>query len=134
MMAFNKVILVGRLTYDPELRYTTQGTMLTRLVVAVDRSWEKGEADFIPIIAFGKRAEIVTDYRSKGSKVLVEGRLRQRRWQTETGEKRSVIEVVADNIQFLDNRKQTAAMSGKTSNAPDLVGESEEEALDELPF
>ena len=109
---FNKVILVGNLTRDPELRYTPQGTTVCNFGLAVNRRYKQGEetkeeVTFINIVVFGKQADTSGQYLSKGSPVLIEGRLRENRWETEEGQKRSRHEVIAENVRFLP-RKQTA--------------------------
>jgi single-strand DNA-binding protein len=107
---FNKVILMGNLTRDPELRYTPQGTSVCNFGIAVNRKYKqaeevKEEVTFINIVVFGKQADTCGQYLNKGSAVLVEGRLQERRWETEEGQKRSKHEVVAQNVRFL-SRKQ----------------------------
>ncbi|MCK5505117.1 MAG: single-stranded DNA-binding protein [Thermodesulfovibrionia bacterium] len=107
---FNKVILIGNLTRDPELRYTPQGTSVCNFGIAVNRKYKqaeevKEEVTFINIVVFGKQADTCGQYLNKGSAVLVEGRLQERRWETEEGQKRSKHEVVAQNVRFL-SRKQ----------------------------
>jgi single-strand DNA-binding protein len=112
---FNKVILMGNLTRDPEMRYTPQGTTVCNFGMAVNRRYKqaeemKEEVTFINIVVFGKMADTCGQYLNKGSAVLVEGRLQERRWETEDGQKRSKHEVVAQNVRFL-SRKQAAASS-----------------------
>jgi single-strand DNA-binding protein len=110
---FNKIILLGNLTRDPELRYTPQGTSVCNFGIAVNRKYKqaeemKEEVTFINVVVFGKQADTCGQYLNKGSSVLVEGRLQERRWETEEGQKRSKHEVVAQNVRFL-SRKQVAA-------------------------
>ncbi|UCH80798.1 MAG: single-stranded DNA-binding protein [Nitrospiraceae bacterium] len=111
---FNKVILIGNLTRDPELRYTPQGTSVCSFGLAVNRKFKqaeemKEEVTFINIVVFGKQADTCGQYLSKGSSVLIEGRLQERRWETEEGQKRSKHEVVAQNVRFMP-RKQAGGM------------------------
>lgn len=105
----NRVILIGRLTRDPELRYTPAGVPVVRLTVAVDRDFQnqQGErqTDFIDIVAWRKLAETVSNHLSRGRLVAVEGRLQIRSFETQDGQRRRVAEVVADNIRFLDRPK-----------------------------
>src|ERR1044071_2596806 len=108
MASFNKVILVGNLTRDPELRYTPKGTAIAKLGLAVNRVWtsesgeKKEEVTFIDIDVFGRTAENVAQYMRKGSPMLVEGRLRLDQWDDkQTGQKRSKLGVVGEVIQFL---------------------------------
>jgi single-strand DNA-binding protein len=106
---FNKVILIGNLTRNPELRYTPNGTPVASLGLAVSRRYKQGEdlkeeVCFVDIVVFGKQAEHCGQYLSKGNGVIVDGRLQQRRWETEDGQKRSKHEVVAQTITFLPKR------------------------------
>jgi len=108
MASFNKVILVGNLTRDPELRYTPKGTAVTKIGLAVNRVWtneageKKEEVTFVDIDMFGRTAENVAQYMRKGSPLLVEGRLRLDQWDDkQTGQKRSKLGVVAESVQFL---------------------------------
>lgn len=105
--SFNKVLLMGNLTRDPELRYIPSGQPVTSFTVAVNRSFtgqtgeKKEEVSFIRIVVWGKLAEICNEYLKKGRPVFVEGRLQSRSWEAQDGSKRSTIEVVAQNVQFL---------------------------------
>ena len=106
MANYNKVILMGNLTRDPELRYTPNGTAVATLGLAVNRKYKvneewKEETDFFDIVVFGKQAENCSEYLKKGRPVLVDGRLQQRRWENDEGQKRSKVEVVASIVQFL---------------------------------
>src|SRR5437667_12582513 len=108
MASFNKVILMGNLTRDPELRYTPKGTAIAKLGLAVNRVWKtetgetKEEVLFIDVEAFSRQAETIGQYLKKGSPILVEGRLRLDTWDDkQTNQKRSKILVVADNVRFL---------------------------------
>lgn len=106
MASFNKVILMGNLTKDPEIRYNPNGTAVANLSMALNRKYKQGdefkeEVSFFDIVVFGKQAEHCSQYLNKGSGVLVEGRLQQRRWETDDGQKRSKVEVVAQFVQFM---------------------------------
>jgi single-strand DNA-binding protein len=108
---FNKIILVGNLTKNPELRYTPSGTPVTSFGLAVNRRFRqaedlKEEVCYIDIVVFGKQAEHCGQYLSKGNGVIVDGRLQQRRWETEDGQKRSKHEVVAQTVVFLPKRQE----------------------------
>lgn len=110
MAGFNKCILIGNLTRSIELRYATSGTPVGSFGLAVNRRFKQGdelkeEVLFVDIVVFGKQAENAAKYLTKGSKVMVDGRLQQRRWETETGDKRSKHEVVAENLVYLDGTK-----------------------------
>jgi len=108
MASFNKVILVGNLTRDPELRYTPKGTAIAKIGLAVNRTWRneagetKEEVTFVDVDVFGRTAENVGQYMRKGRPLLVEGRLRLDTWDDkQTGQKRSRLGVVAETVQFL---------------------------------
>lgn len=106
----NKVILIGRLTRDPEVRYTQSGKAVTTFDIAVDRSVANAqgqrETDFIPIVTWGKLAETCGNYLNKGRLVAVDGRLQIRSYETQEGQKRRVAEVVAESVRFLDRGKE----------------------------
>lgn len=105
MASLNRVVLIGNLTKDPEVRSTPDGTSVANLRLAVNRAWTnkqgEREADYFTIVVWRKLAELCGQYLSKGSPVAIEGRLQSRSWESAEGQKRSTIEVVADNVQFL---------------------------------
>jgi single-strand DNA-binding protein len=102
MVSFNRVILAGNLTRDPELRFTQSGTPVCGFGLAVNRVFSKtDEVDFFNVSAWRDLGERVANYTKKGDPVLVEGRLQYRTWEAQDGSKRSAIDVVADNVQFL---------------------------------
>ncbi len=109
---YNRIILIGRLTRDPELRYVPSGAPVASFTLAVDRPFrdQQGnrETDFIDIVAWRKLAEQVSQYMSKGRMVAVEGRLQIRSYETQDGQRRKVAEVVADGIRFLDKARPGA--------------------------
>ena len=102
----NRVILIGRLTRDPEIRYTQSGIAVANFSIAVDRRFKNAngekETDFINIVAWRKQAELVGEYVKKGYMIAVDGSLQMRKYQTREGENRTTFEVLADNLQFLD--------------------------------
>lgn len=99
----NRVILIGRLARDPELRFTASGKAVATFSMAVNRPFSKErEADFFNIVVWGRTAENCANYLAKGRLVGLEGRLQSRSYETQTGEKRYVTEVVADNVEFLE--------------------------------
>lgn len=115
--SFNRVLLIGNLTRDPELRYIPSGQAVTTFTLAVNRTYaaatgeKKEETSFIRIVVWAKRAEVCHEYLRKGSPVFVEGRIQSRSWDAPDGTKRSTVEVVAQNVQFLgraSDRTQTA--------------------------
>ena len=112
MPSFNKVILMGNLTKDPDLRYTPKGVSVTEFSLAVSRRFRqeeelKDEVCYIDIVVFGKQAENCKQYLGKGNGVIVDGRLNQRRWETADGQKRNKHEVVALNVTFMPKRQET---------------------------
>lgn len=130
---FNKIILIGNLTRDPELRYTPQGTSVCSFGIAVNRRYKQGdetkeEVTFINVVVFGKQADTCGQYLNKGSSALIEGRLQERRWETEDGQKRSRHEVVAQSVRFLSKKQGAADLesgSGEESAPPDETTELE---------
>ncbi|NIP99204.1 MAG: single-stranded DNA-binding protein [Nitrospinaceae bacterium] len=135
MASFNKVLLMGNLTRDPELRYTASGAAVASFGMAVNRRYKAGEewkedVCFVDITVWARLGETCSEYLSKGSLVFVEGRLNYQTWETDTGQKRSKLEVVANNVQFLNR-----VGGGKGSS--DVVSEpssSEEGLKDDIPF
>jgi len=133
---YNKIILIGNLTKDPELRYTPQGTPVTSFRIAVNYRYKqsddmKQETMFIDNVVFGRQAESCSKYLSKGSPVLVEGRLQERRWES-NGQQRSKFEVVAQSVRFLSRR------SGQSAEGDAFAAEGDsappEETTDLEPF
>lgn len=116
----NKIVLMGRLTKDPDVRYTQTGKVVCQLTIAVDRPFSgedgKKEADFIPIIIWGKPAEIAGNSLIKGHRVLVEGRLQIRSYDDSKGVKRWVSEVIANSFEFIE--RKTDGASSPASPAP----------------
>lgn len=100
----NRVVLIGRLTKDPDLRYTPAGHAVCRFTLAVDRAFsQEDEADFIPIVAWRKTAEACANYLRKGRLTAVDGRIQVRSYENEEGRRIYVTEVVADNVRFLES-------------------------------
>ena len=142
--SINQVILLGRLTRDPELRTTSGGKNIVNFSIAVDRGGQDDAADFFEVTAWEKLGDLVMQYLGKGRKVLVQGRLRQDSWEDkETGKKRSKIEVTATDVTFLDgpsdgNRTSTASESQPASKkTEDVVIEDIDDKpidLSEIPF
>jgi single-strand DNA-binding protein len=152
MASFNKVILVGNLTRDPELRYTPKGTAIAKIGLAVNRVWtneageKKEEVTFVDVDVFGRTAENVGQYMRKGRPILIEGRLRLDQWDDkQTGQKKSKLGVVAETVQFLGSapgageggapaapraQRPAAAASAPAAEA----GDSEPPHDDDVPF
>ena len=126
MANLNKVFLIGNLTRDPELRYIPSGTAVTTFTVASNRAYvnqageKKEEVCFVRVVVWARRAEVCGEFLSKGSPVFVEGRLQSRAWEDQNGQKRSTIEVIANNVQFLGR--------GKTETPPELQGQEQHPA------
>ena len=152
MASFNKVILMGNLTRDPELRYTPKGTAIAKIGLAVNRQWRtetgetREEVTFVDVDSFGRQAETIAQYMKKGSPILVEGRLKLDQWDDkQTGQKRSRLGVVLENFRFVGpatrgegGGRSTAPASapaavsdGAPPSEPDIPGP---EAEDDVPF
>ncbi len=115
--SINQVILMGRLTRDPEMRTTTTGKSIASFSLAVDRNTQDDQTDFFDVTAWEKLGELANQYLSKGRRCLVQGRLRQDSWDDkETGKKRSKVEIVATDITFLDGPND--GQQGGGSSAP----------------
>ena len=145
---YNKVILVGNLTRDVELKYTPSGTAIAKFGLATNRTYKdpqtgenKQETMFIDITVFGRSAEIVNQYLNKGKRVLVEGRLVLDQWVDSTGQKRSKHSIIAEKVQFMDSKgsSENSGMSNyenvtqpqkpQTQNIPSIDLDE-----DEIPF
>ncbi len=139
----NKILIMGRLTRDPELRRTGSGTAVTSFSLACDRDFKSQsgdkETDFIEVVAWKNTAEFVSKYFGKGRMAVVDGRLQIRDWTDKAGNKRTTAEVVADNVYFADSKRSESnenqkenfnALSGRLSD--DFVPISEEDG--EIPF
>jgi single-strand DNA-binding protein len=137
----NKVFLVGNLTRDPELRHTAQGTSVANFSIAVNRSYKGNDGDFkkevsyFNIVVWGKTGENCSKYLSKGRSVLVEGRLANRSYETQDGQKRTITEIVADNVQFLGGRGDSQDEGSDAGSGADY-GSSYAEGSDDdaVPF
>jgi len=131
MASFNKVILLGNLTRDPELRYTPNGSPVCSFDLAVDRTYttqageRRDEVCYITIVVWGKQAELCAEYLAKGRTTLVEGRLQQRSWETPEGQRRTKHEVVAERIQFIGSRKGPAPEPSEADEEHRSLGEDE---------
>lgn len=133
----NSVVLIGRLTQDPELRYTAAGVALCHFTLAVDRRFtnQQGErgTDFIDIVCWRQEAERVAQYLTKGRTVAVQGRLQIRSYETAEGQRRKAAEIVADSVQFLDRPKRDGA--GEASATGGEGGpEFKDEQDEDVPF
>ena len=154
MTELNKVLLIGRLTKDPELKYTSSGTAVTELRLASNHTYKvnnekREEVCFVDVTLWGRSAETVKEYMSKGREILIEGRLQFEQWESQDGQKRSKHRIVADRFQFIgsggrEQRPQQAEEPGidEYSSAPQATqtpqappGQSQEQEVeDDLPF
>lgn len=152
MASFNKVILAGNLTRDPELRYTPKGTAVCKFGLAISRNWtneageKKEEVTFVDVDAFGRQAEVVAQYMKKGRPFLVEGRLKLDQWDDkQSGQKRSRLGVVLESFSFIDSKPgeqggspAPARASRPTQPAPTETSSSDADAQppseDDVPF
>ena len=139
MASFNKVILMGNLTRDPELRYTPKGTAVAKLGLAVNRSWrnaegqQQDETTFVDVDAFGKQAETLGQYMQKGRPILVEGRLKLDQWEDKnTGQNRSKLGVILEKFSFVGGGSQNGGTSS-TSQATAPPPTSEVPPFDDGP-
>jgi single-strand DNA-binding protein len=136
----NKVILIGRLGADPEVRYTQEGMMVTNLRVATneyrkDKSGERVDrTEWHRVVAFGKLAEICGNYLSKGRLVFIEGSLRTRQWEDKEGNKRSTTEIMANNMQMLESKGGGVREEGGAGGSMPPYGGGEQAPDEDVPF
>ncbi|MBU1356416.1 MAG: single-stranded DNA-binding protein [Candidatus Edwardsbacteria bacterium] len=142
----NRVFLIGRLTKDPEVRQTSNGTPVTNFSIAINRKYKsasgelKEDTTFVGIVAWQKLAELCQQFLAKGRAVLVEGKMQNRSWETEDGQKRSTLEIRADRIEFLDREPRAAGTSGPSPDSGSPEGQpsgpevSPDKSDDDLPF
>ena len=137
----NRIILIGRMTRDPELKYSGQGTAVANFTLAVNRKFKKEETDFINCVIWRQSAEFAANYGSKGRLTMIEGRLQVRSYENNEGKKVYVTEVVADDIKFLDKSgdKQATSKTSAESQWDDLGKEVRLEDIDmveesDIPF
>ncbi len=135
----NKVMIIGHLGRDPEMRYTPSGRPVTTFSVATSRSWSTvdgerhQETEWFNVVAWGNLAEICKQYLNKGQQVYIEGRLQTRKWEDKEGNKHSSVEIVASEMMMLGDRRENSAnnhSSSEDSDAPDAQSADE----DEFPF
>ena len=155
MASFNKVILAGNLTRDPELRYTPKGSAVAKIGLAVNRTWKtesgesKEEVTFIDIEAWGRQAEVIAQYMRKGRPLLIEGRLKLDTWEDKnTHQKQSKLKVVLETFSFIDSKGGDAGPASPSAEAPRRSappptarppeasegGESSAQEEDDVPF
>ena len=143
MVSYNRVILAGNLTRDPELRFTNDGIPVCSFGLAVNRRRSRSEeVDFFDVSAWRELGETIANYKKKGDPILVEGRLQYRTWEAQDGSKRSKVDVVADNVQFLGGRGDGEGVTpagggqraggGRRGSRDDV--DLNEEDFDDIPF
>jgi len=138
----NRVVLIGRLTRDPELRYTPSGTAVAGFSLANNRTYavtgeKKDQVSYFDCVAWAKLGEIITEYCKKGHRIAVEGRLQQRRWDDQDGKKRTKVEVVIENFQFLTGKGQGDEYPSDYSSSSDPgfePGKGKSGGFDDNPF
>ena len=132
----NKVFLIGRLTRDPELRYTGNNTAVASFTIAVNRTYTnqagEREADFIPVVVWRRQAESVKNYLSQGSQVAIEGRLQVRNYDDQNGQRRYVTEVIADSVEFIGSRRD--AKDASQSNFNNQVNANNSQPAEPTPY
>lgn len=127
--SLNKVMLIGNLTRDPELRYTPTGAAVCTIGLATNRSWttesgeKKEETEFHRVVAWNKLAELCSQLLTKGRKIYVEGRLRTNNWQTQDGQSRSTTEIVIEDMVILDSRRPVPQGVGESTDGGDMTSE-----------
>ena len=144
---FNKVFLIGRLGQDPEMRYTPSGTAVTNFSIATNRKWrdkqgnQQEETTWHDIVCWGKTAEFVAEYSTKGRLVFVEGEIQKRNWEDKTGTKRVSVEINARNVQLLEwpsdkpsDGKQQSSQSTSSSETETPTNEESGNTEDDVPF
>ena len=129
MASLNKVLLLGNLTRDPELRYAPNGTPIANFGLAINRRYRQGEewredVCYVDVVTFGRQAETVGEYLSKGSLAMIEGRLQWRSWETEDGQRRSKHEIVANNVQFMPRSQGGSGALGSSGSGASYAGSS----------
>jgi len=135
----NKVMIIGHLGRDPEMRYTPSGRPVTTFTVAVSRSWNtadgerRTETEWFNIVAWGNLAEICKQYLYKGQQVYIDGRLQTRRWEDKEGQKHTSVEVVANEMMMLGDRRDSSSQTQESSEGSDDVAEPLADE-DEFPF
>jgi single-strand DNA-binding protein len=138
MASLNKVVLLGNLTRDPELRYTPSGTPVSTFGLAINRRFRqddtwRDDVCYVDIVSFGRQAETVAEYLSKGNLAMIEGRLRWRSWETEDGQKRSKHEVVANTVQFLPRSPRDDTSQAPLDSFAEMPGDNFP-MEDDVPF
>lgn len=136
----NRVTIIGRLTRDPELKYIQSGSAVANFSIATNKIYtttsgdKKEEVSYFDCVAWGKMGEILAEYCQKGRRIAIEGRLQQRRWDDQDGNKRSKVEIIADNIQFLDGKSSSDSISPENSRLAEAGPSENPFSDDNIPF
>lgn len=133
-MGMNLVILTGRLTADPELKYTQSGKAFARFSLAVNRSYNREETDFINCVAWDKRAELAAEYLRKGNQAGIQGTIRVRSYDDDAGQKRRITEVLVENIEFLESRRSDSGSSYSSPKPAPAAKNVAQDDEDDFPF
>ncbi len=138
MASFNKVLLLGNLTRDPEARYTPSGTVVSTFGLAINRRYRRDdvwqeEVCYVDVVAFGRLAETVGVHLKKGNLTMVEGRLHWRNWETEDGQRRSKLDVGANNVQFLSRTSGEDTDLSHPDTIP-VMAQGDQAVEDDIPF
>ncbi len=140
MMSLNRAMIIGNMTKDPESRTTSTGQTVANFGVATSSVWtdaagqRQERTEFHNIVAWGKLAEICSQYLAKGRRVYVEGRLQTRDWETQDGQKRRTTEIIADNVIMLDRAGQGGASGAPAASAEPSMAPEQEVKVEDIPF
>jgi single-strand DNA-binding protein len=141
MSKFNKVFLMGNLTRDPELKYTPSGTAVVGFGIAINRTWKGADGEkkedvcYVDINMFGRRAEVIEQYFKKGHPIFIDGRLQFQQWETQDGQKRNALKVVAESFEFIGGKGDSGAPAASAgSQEPSFPGAHNEVPEEEIPF
>lgn len=141
MSDLNRTVLIGRLTRDPELRYTPAGTAVASFSLAVSKTWSqngkrKEQTSFFNCIAWAKLGETIAEYCKKGHRIGIEGQLQQRRWEDQDGNKKAVVEIVATGLQFLQGKQEGQQQQGESQpeQQPEMPDWDNPFSDDAIPF
>ena len=142
MSDINKIIIIGRLTKDPELKYTQSGTSIASFSIANNKTWmqdgaKKDQTSFFNCTSWGKQGETIAKYFKKGSRIALEGRLQQRSWDGSDGKKHYAVDIVVENFNFLDSKKSEGGQDNIPREPPTTTNyESDNPFSDEdsIPF
>ena len=139
-MDLNRATIIGRLTRDPELRTTPQGQNVVTVGIATNRTWKdqqgvkQEQVEFHNVVAWGKLAEIMSQYLSKGRQVFIEGRIQTREWQAQDGSKRNRTEIVAENMIMLGDKGALGNTPQQKQQEPTKADSTEEPTIEDIPF